>query len=167
MAEQLIPLKHLSAAERAFEEDLDPPHLADTVGAAGPFGSRTGHAPLRAQPFQKRPLAARRLPVWDTVRPPLEMALFPLAAIGYLAFCYTVHGKVIPVNTYGLYAVTPQHLGMCRISQSGASFLKPFPPNHIATIKGGITTITIIIISIALYPVYNIVSNLKVSITRH
>ncbi|KAF8436820.1 hypothetical protein L210DRAFT_3505600 [Boletus edulis BED1] len=140
MAEQLIPLKHPSAAERAFEEDLDPSHLADTVGAAGPFGSRPGHAPLRAQPFQKRPLAARRLPVWDTVRPPLEMALFPLAAIGYLAFCYTVHGKVIPVNTYGLYAVTPEHL---------------------ATIKGGITTITIIIISIALYPVYNTVSNLK------
>ena len=43
------------------------------------------------------------------------MALLPLAAIGYLAFCYTVHGKVVPVETYGLYTVTPQHLGGWRV----------------------------------------------------
>ncbi|KAF9233532.1 hypothetical protein BU15DRAFT_80027 [Melanogaster broomeanus] len=68
------------------------------------------------------------------------MALFPLAAIVYLAFCYTVHRKVVPVNTYGIYSV---------------------PTQHLATIKGAITSISIIIISIALYPIYDILNSLK------
>ncbi|KAG6375190.1 hypothetical protein JVT61DRAFT_3399 [Boletus reticuloceps] len=132
------PLEGTTSPSKA---DSDPPHPADTVGAADSPGSRSNmfFAPLRAQPFQKRPSVGRP-PLWRTTKPPLQMALFPLAAICYLAFCYTVHGKVVPVKTYGLYAVTPQHL---------------------ATIKGGITSISIIIISIAFFPIYDIIANLK------
>ncbi|KAF8554664.1 hypothetical protein OG21DRAFT_1037201 [Imleria badia] len=127
--------------EQSFKEDSDAPHPADKVGAADPPGSRSSMflAPLRPRPFPKGPSAGWPH-LWRTVKTPLKMALLPLAAIAYLAFCYTVHGKAVPVNLYGLYAVTPQHL---------------------ATIKGGITSISIIIISIALYPIYDIVSTLK------
>ncbi|KAF9230696.1 hypothetical protein BU15DRAFT_83312 [Melanogaster broomeanus] len=97
-------------------------------------------APLRPQLYQRGPTANPRQSLWRMTRTPLQLALLPLAAIGYLAFCYTVHGKVVPVNTYGIYSVTPQHL---------------------ATIKGAITSISIIIISIALYPIYDILNSLK------
>lgn len=50
-------------------------------------------------------------PLWRVVKTPVQMALSPFAAISYLVFCYTVHGRTVPVNTYGLYDVTPQHFG--------------------------------------------------------
>ncbi|KAH0839482.1 hypothetical protein J3R83DRAFT_294 [Lanmaoa asiatica] len=125
--------------EQSLKDDSDLPHLADTVGVDDPSGSRSSMFLAPSQLFRKGS-SAHCLPLWHGIKTPLEMALLPLAAIGYLAFCYTVHGKVVPVNTYGLYAVTPQHL---------------------ATIKGGITSISIIIVSIALYPIYNILSNLR------
>lgn len=90
------PLKH-------FKDD---PDLSNTMATGDPvsFSSR-----LRApRLFQKGTLPSRP-PLWHVIKTPLEMALLPLVAIGYLAFCYTVHGKAVPVNTYGLYAVTPQH----------------------------------------------------------
>ncbi|KAF8436819.1 hypothetical protein L210DRAFT_3547694 [Boletus edulis BED1] len=134
----LSPMKDPLEGTSPSKADSDPPHPADTVGVTDSPGSRSNmfFAP-RAQPFRKRPSVGR---LWRTTRPPLQMALFPLAAICYLAFCYTVHGKVVPVKTYGLYAMTPQHL---------------------ATIKGGITSISIIVISIAFFPIYDIIANLK------
>ncbi|KAF9236441.1 hypothetical protein BU15DRAFT_77022 [Melanogaster broomeanus] len=122
--------------------DSYPPFLADTTGSEEPpdWGSSMYLAPLRPQLYQRGPTANPRQSLWRMTRTPLQLALLPLAAIGYLAFCYTVHGKVVPVNTYGIYSVTPQHL---------------------ATIKGAITSISIIIISIALYPIYDILNSLK------
>ncbi|KAF8120696.1 hypothetical protein EV363DRAFT_1472187 [Boletus edulis] len=94
--QQLIPPEHRSAAEQSFEEDLDLSHLADKVGAAGPFETFIDCSTVAC-------VAHGQATARD--------GTLPLAAVGYLAFCHTVHGKVIPVNTYGLYAVTPQHLG--------------------------------------------------------
>lgn len=114
--------------EQPFEEDPDSHHLADIVEAKGsPTGSRfiPFLSPLRPPLFRKGQSAGRP-PLWRSIRTPLKMALLPLVAIGYLAFCYTVHGKVIPVNTYGLYAVTPQHLGRCHISSVSCFILKTF-----------------------------------------
>jgi len=113
------PLEGTTASpspEQSFRDDSDSPHPADTA-VADPPGSHSSVflAPLRPQLFQKCPPTGRS-PLWRVVRAPLKISLFPLVAIGYLAFCYTVHDKVVPVNTYGLYAVTPQHLSRCRIS---------------------------------------------------
>ena len=113
--------------ERPFEEDSDPHHLSDIVEAKVPLGPRfaTSLTRWRPQLFRKGPSAGRQ-PLWRSIKTPLKMALLPLAAIGYLAFCYTVHGKVIPVNTYGLYAVTPDHLGRCLMSSVSCFILKTF-----------------------------------------
>ncbi|KIJ59438.1 hypothetical protein HYDPIDRAFT_118539 [Hydnomerulius pinastri MD-312] len=85
-------------------------------------------------------MSSTRPSTWNIAGSLLKTLLLPLTAIGYLAFCYTVHGRVVPVNTYGLYAVTQAHL---------------------SAIKSGITSISIIIISIALYPLYDVLSDLK------
>ncbi|KAG2130897.1 hypothetical protein DEU56DRAFT_814984 [Suillus clintonianus] len=66
--------------------------------------------------------------------------LFPMVAIGYLAFCYTVHNHSVPLNTYGLIDITPGNL---------------------VAIKGAITSISIIIITIALYPLNSMLSDLR------
>ncbi|KAN0097968.1 hypothetical protein V8E55_002414 [Tylopilus felleus] len=127
--------------DHPLREDAYPVHSDDKPQASDPPGSRSSVflAPLRCQQSRRGPSVGPPH-LWRTIETPLKMALLPLAAIGYLAFCYTVHGKPVPVNTYGFYAVTTQHL---------------------ATIKGGITSISIIIISIALYPVYDIVAKVK------
>ncbi|KAF9236444.1 hypothetical protein BU15DRAFT_77025 [Melanogaster broomeanus] len=122
--------------------DSYPPLLADTTGSEGPLesGSSMYLPPLRPQLYQRGPTPTACQSLWRVTRTPFRMALLPLAAIGYLAFCYTVHGKVVPVNTYGIYSVTTEHL---------------------ATIKGAITSISIVIISIALYPIYDVLNSLK------
>ncbi|KAF9236448.1 hypothetical protein BU15DRAFT_77029 [Melanogaster broomeanus] len=131
-----------SSSKQPFIGDSYLPFLADNAGSEEPpeSGSSMYLVPLRPQLYQRGPTANPRQHLWRVIRPPLQMALLPLAAIGYLAFCYTVHGKVVPVNTFGIYSVAPQHL---------------------ATIKGVITSISIIIISIALYPIYDILNSLK------
>lgn len=130
----LSPLKYpldgtvSPSPEQPFKEDSDLPHPADTVGATDPPGSRSSMylAPLRSHPFRKGPLASRR-PLWRALKTPLKMALLPLFAIAYLAFCYTVHGKAVPVKTYGLYAVTPQHLSKWPILSVSRFTLKTCP----------------------------------------
>ncbi|KAG9316978.1 hypothetical protein JVU11DRAFT_1158 [Chiua virens] len=122
------------------EEGADPLRpRCDSVGNLPGSHSSMFHVPLRPQRSQKR-LLTHRLPPWRTMQTAVGMALLPLFAIGYLAFCYTVHDRPVPVNTYGLYSVEPEHL---------------------ATIKGGITSISVIVISIALLPIYDIISSLK------
>lgn len=128
----LSPLKSpfqgatLYSPEQSSKDDLaDLPHLVGSGGVKDPPGScsSTSLSPLRPQLFRKGTSAGRPYS-WRTIQTPLEMALLPLVAIGYLAFCYTVHGKAIPVNTYGLYAVTPQHFGGCYISSVSRSISK-------------------------------------------
>ena len=113
----LSPLKSplegaASPSLEPLKNDSDLPDLSDAVAAEDPPVSLSSkfRSPLRPRLFRKGSSVIRP-PLWRTVKTPLEMALLPLAAIGYLAFCYTVHGKAVPVNTYGLYAVTPQHFG--------------------------------------------------------
>ncbi|KAF9233530.1 hypothetical protein BU15DRAFT_80023 [Melanogaster broomeanus] len=131
-----------SSSKHPWNHDSYQPFLDDTPGSAEPPKSASSLylPPLRPQLFQRGPTAKPRQHLWRKTRTPLRMVLLPLAAIGYLAFCYTVHRKVVPVNTYGIYSLVPEHL---------------------ATIKGAITSISIIIISIALYPIYDVLNNLK------
>jgi hypothetical protein len=101
-----------SSLKSPFTYDPDLPHADEAAGLEEPpQESRSSMylAPLRPQLFRRSP---GRPSLWRVVRSPLKMALLPLAALGYLAFCYSVHGKVVPVNTHGLYSVTPQHLCM-------------------------------------------------------
>ncbi|KAH7902776.1 hypothetical protein BJ138DRAFT_1121112 [Hygrophoropsis aurantiaca] len=45
--------------------------------------------------------------VWQVIK----TLVLPLVAIGYLSFCYTVHQRVVPLKSYGLFNVTQEHLG--------------------------------------------------------
>ncbi|KAH7884959.1 hypothetical protein F5I97DRAFT_1305040 [Phlebopus sp. FC_14] len=99
-------------------------------------------SPLRPQLFkrsQKMQHPRRRIS-WVSVKPVLKALTLPLIALGYLAFCYSVHERIIPVNTYGIYSVIPARL---------------------AAIKGAITSVSIFLVTIALWPIGDTVSDLK------
>ncbi|KAH8099594.1 hypothetical protein BXZ70DRAFT_942444 [Cristinia sonorae] len=65
--------------------------------------------------------------------------LLPLVACTYLAFCYTVHTKSVPLKS-SLFNTTPDNLGV---------------------IKSGVTSISIIIITIGLFPIHVLISDLR------
>ncbi|KAH8102893.1 hypothetical protein BXZ70DRAFT_757390 [Cristinia sonorae] len=69
----------------------------------------------------------------------LRGLLLPLVAIAYLAFCYTVHSKTVPLK----------------------STLFDTSPNNLATIKSGVTSISIIIITLGLFPIHTLVADLR------
>lgn len=41
----------------------------------------------------------------------LKALLLPIIAIAYLGFCYAVHYRTVPVNTYGIVNTSPSNLG--------------------------------------------------------
>ncbi|TCD68236.1 hypothetical protein EIP91_011305 [Steccherinum ochraceum] len=65
--------------------------------------------------------------------------LLPLVAIAYLAFCYTVHNRAVPLKT--------------RFFDSS--------PDNLAVIKSGVTSISIVIITIGLFPIQVLISDLR------
>ncbi|KAG2139692.1 hypothetical protein DEU56DRAFT_300732 [Suillus clintonianus] len=71
-----------------------------------------------------------------------KLLTLPLAASAYLVFCVIVNKRLITLKN-GFYA---------------------FTPNHIATIKAGVTSLSQLVVFAALYPVADMVSNLQASI---
>lgn len=74
--------------------------------------------------------------VWDL----LKALLLPMLAIAYLTFCYVVHYRVIPVKAHGLVNVSPQ---------------------NIASIKAGVTSISILIVALGLWPLRDLIQDLR------
>ncbi|KAF8645921.1 hypothetical protein AX16_007483 [Volvariella volvacea WC 439] len=66
--------------------------------------------------------------------------LLPAITVGFLAFCYTVQNQTVLVDGRGLVDVSPQNL---------------------AAIKSGITTISILVISLGLWPIKNLITDMR------
>ncbi|KAJ8592173.1 hypothetical protein M405DRAFT_813168 [Rhizopogon salebrosus TDB-379] len=69
-----------------------------------------------------------------------KLSALPLLASAYLAFCAIAHSRLIALKSFGSYTFTPE---------------------HIATIKAGVTSLSQLVIFAAIYPVYDIVSQLQ------
>lgn len=69
-----------------------------------------------------------------------KLLALPLAASAYLAFCIIANKRLITLKDNGFYA---------------------FTPDHIATIKAGVTSLSQLIVFAALYPVMDTVSKLQ------
>lgn len=70
----------------------------------------------------------------------VKALVLPVVAIGYLAFCYSVHNRIVPVTGDGIVNLSLYSL---------------------ATVKSGITTVSILVISIGLWPMKSLVQDLR------
>ncbi|KAG1776022.1 hypothetical protein EV702DRAFT_1111675 [Suillus placidus] len=69
-----------------------------------------------------------------------KLLALPILASAYLVFCIIVNKRLITLKNHGFYA---------------------FTPDHIATIKAGVTSLSQLVVFAALYPVADIVSKLQ------
>ncbi|KAG1752305.1 uncharacterized protein EDB91DRAFT_1101762 [Suillus paluster] len=96
--------------------------------------------PIRPQLFRQRRTTSRREILLKGTWELTKTFLVPFITIAYLSFCYTVHYKVVPF---------------------GRALYNELDNTWLAIVKSGLTTISIIIISISLYPVHDLLSSLK------
>lgn len=97
--------------------------------------------PIRPQLFRQRPTTSRRDILLKGTWQLTKTFLIPFITIAYLSFCYAVHYKVVSFDGKGLY--------------------NELNNTWLVIIKSGLTTISIVIVSISLYPVHDLVSSLK------
>ncbi|KAI0075492.1 hypothetical protein K474DRAFT_1676366 [Panus rudis PR-1116 ss-1] len=83
----------------------------------------------------KRPQSRKLYAIWNS----FKLLLLPLVAIAYLTFCYVVHYRIVVLKTN----------------------LVDTSVSNLANIKSGVTSISIIIITLGLLPVKSLVSDLK------
>ncbi|KAG1740330.1 hypothetical protein EDB19DRAFT_780985 [Suillus lakei] len=86
-----------------------------------------------------RLLTQNRL-IWRRVKAVLKALILFFLSTGYLTFCYTVHRRTVPLKSLGPYTITP---------------------DHFETAKSAITTLNIALITLSLYPIYDILLELK------
>ncbi|KAG2139732.1 hypothetical protein DEU56DRAFT_302261 [Suillus clintonianus] len=78
--------------------------------------------------------------IWHRVKAILKALILLFLSTGYLAFCYTVNRRIVTLKSLGPYSITP---------------------NHFETVKSAITTLNIALVTLALYPISDILSELK------
>ncbi|KAG0695813.1 hypothetical protein DFH29DRAFT_252901 [Suillus ampliporus] len=78
--------------------------------------------------------------IWRRVKAIFKALILLFLSTGYLAFCYSVNRRAVPLKSLGTYSITP---------------------NHFETVKSAITTLNIALVTLALYPVYDILLELK------
>ncbi|KAG2136399.1 hypothetical protein DEU56DRAFT_805706 [Suillus clintonianus] len=103
--------------------------------------SSSFQTPIRPQLFRQLPAMSRREILLKGTWQFTKTFLVPFITIAYLSFCYAVHYKVVPFDGKGLY--------------------NELNDTWLAIVKSGLTTISIIIISISLYPVHDLLASLK------
>jgi hypothetical protein len=84
-----------------------------------------------------------------------------MLAIAYLTFCYVVHYRVIPVKAHGLVNVSPQNIGG-QFFFLRVRLIKPQASLQ-ASIKAGVTSISILIVALGLWPLRDLIQDLRVS----
>ncbi|TFK67963.1 hypothetical protein BDN72DRAFT_879337 [Pluteus cervinus] len=75
----------------------------------------------------------------------VKFAILPIVSAAYLGFCYTVQKRIVVVDGKGVVDTSPE-----RLSEFG-----------VATIKSGITSISILMISLGLWPLKGLLDDLK------
>lgn len=93
----------------------------------------------QAQVEHRRLLTRNRL-IWRRVKAVLKALILVFLSTAYLTFCYVVNYHDVPLRSLGPYTITP---------------------NHFETVKSTITTLNIALVTLALYPISDILLELK------
>ncbi|KAF8636253.1 hypothetical protein AX16_011023 [Volvariella volvacea WC 439] len=106
-------------------------------------GSRAYHQ--KHQPHAYAPILSPRLFIlqgmkWDTVVGASKLLPLPILSLSYLAFCWVVQYRVVPLPAFRFVDTSPENL---------------------TTIKSGITTINIVIIALALQSIRSIITEIR------
>ena len=112
---------------------------------------------------ERRPGSPRNRTSSSRMKTVLQLAkslFLPFVAIVYLSFCYVVAARPVPVVRMGMSTST-QHLSMI-LSPSLLSLLTLMYSN-LASVKAGITAISILVVTIGLLPLTSLIGDLKVS----
>ncbi|KAK0469108.1 uncharacterized protein EV420DRAFT_8760 [Desarmillaria tabescens] len=122
----------------AVEKYDQSPHSFTIPKSSSPSPSSSrqhlNHSFLPLPPAEKRRISGLRSAL-DVVK----ALVLPVVAIGYLAFCYSVHNHIAPVTGEGIVDLSSYSL---------------------ANVKSGITAISILVVSIGLWPMKSLVQDL-------
>ena len=155
----------------AYDEQAKPPSTADSTKSEKPDWDPAihGHTNRKAPQAAKGMIQLMKsllLPIIGEdihleMNRPFSDAI--LSAIAYLTFCYTVHNRMVPVaaNDFLTRNASPADIGSFH-SRATSSFLW-FIMLLLATVKSGITSISILLIAIGLWPLKDLVENIKVN----
>lgn len=130
-AKRLTPNRAPGISLPLLHQDM--PHLAPNRWQDPSESSHEGNHQTFEYKQQVSDLTERVLAV-------AKLLALPLAASAYLVFCIIVNKRLTTLKNNGFYA---------------------FSPDHIATIKAGVTSLSQLVVSVALFPVADIVSKLQ------
>jgi hypothetical protein len=85
-------------------------------------------------------LLTRNRLIWRRVKAVLKALVLLFLSTAYLTFCYMVNHHDVPLKSLGPYSITP---------------------NHFETVKSTLTTLNIALVTLALYPISDILLELK------
>lgn len=97
-------------------------------------------AKLSQVQVEHRRLLTRNRLIWRRVKAVLKALILVFLSTAYLTFCYVVNHHDVPLRSLGPYTITP---------------------NHFETVKSTITTLNIALVTLALYPISDILLELK------
>lgn len=97
-------------------------------------------AELSQVQVEHRQLLTRNRLIWRRVKAVLKALILVFLSTAYLTFCYVVNHHDVPLRSLGPYTITP---------------------NHLETVKSMITTLNIALVTLALYPISDILLELK------
>ncbi|KAK0194438.1 hypothetical protein F5146DRAFT_436833 [Armillaria mellea] len=100
----------------------------------------SSHLPINHSFLPLPPAEKRRISGLRSALDVVKALVLPVVAVGYLAFCYSVHNRIVPVTGDGMVNLSSYSM---------------------ATVKSGITTISILVISIGLWPMKSLVQDLR------
>lgn len=128
---QLLPVDSPTPTSVLFSPEDGPGHRK----------SSSLSRPLLEEPSSKGEKEVKRRKKASIGSIVVSLVLMPLVSVVYLGFCYVVHFKTVPIDV---------HVG----SDGDTS-------NSLTVIKSGVTSVSVLIISLALYPVKDLISDLK------
>ena len=97
----------------------------------------------------------------------LKIALVVVLATSYLTFCFIVHHVTIPIEGNGLTVLGPSFIHCEQYCHSANAFTLTTSHALPVSTESGITTISILIISVALWPIRGLVDEIRVRLTLH
>jgi hypothetical protein len=130
------------------------PHPAQSVALDTPSAELKPNSPNRIWNLPP----SRKKWTWQSTFELAKSLVLPLVAITYLTFCYVVANRPVPVTRTGIIDASPKHLGM-----TPPTYYLPTFSLSLASVKSGITAISILIITFGLWPLRSLIDDLKVS----
>ncbi|KAG1776025.1 hypothetical protein EV702DRAFT_361478 [Suillus placidus] len=98
------------------------------------------HPQLSPVQLEHHRLLTRNRLIWRRFKSILKALVLLFLSAGYLTFCYMANRHAVPLRSLGPYSITP---------------------DHFETAKSAITTLNIALVTLALYPISDILLELK------